>query len=196
MTRTTVYVWLLLLMAGTVFSGCKRDNIVKECCEPTPLFLQFGPAPRLYNNIIIDPVASPEISDEFLQRWEQSKAAVMEIAGGPRTLQDMRIDFISETQLTITYGYTTAAGSRAIGVVTYNYSFDSRGFLRLAFAARTANGRILAPAIFPMQEDYLERYGFKLDWMEDKVPGSTGKKIGLFKDGSRGSYLGGAINGQ
>ena len=196
MTRITAYIWLFLLSAALITTGCKRDNIVRECCEPVPLYFQFGPAPRLYNSIVIDPVPSPELSQEFLQRWETAKQAVLEIAGGPRTLTDMRIDFIAETQLNITYGYNTSSGSRAVAVTTYNYSYDSRGYLRLGFAARTANGRLLAPALFAIQEDYLERYGFKFAWLEDKIPGSTGKKIGLFKDGSNESYLGGTIIGQ
>lgn len=196
MTRTTAYALLLLCMTGFLTAGCTRDNIVRECCEPVPLFFQFGPAPRMYNSIIVNPVPSVEISDEFLERWEQAKAAVLVISGGPRTLIDMQIDFISETQLTITYNYTVSSGSRAVGVVTYNYSFDSRGYLRLGFATRTANGRLLAPALFPLQEDYLERYGFKIAWIEDKIPGSAGKKVGLFKEGQSDSYFAGTVIGQ
>src|SRR5690606_38660234 len=115
-------------------AGCTRDNVIKQCCEPIPLQVQFGPSPKMYGTITIEPGPSVLISADFMALWNEAKASVINLSGGPRTLYELEIKYTTESQLTFTYKYTVATGALAIAVVTYNYTYDSRGYLKLSFA--------------------------------------------------------------
>lgn len=186
-----VYLLLLVLFVSAII-GCKK-NQQKPCCEEIPLYVQMGPAPKMYSQLSVTPETQDSMSPEFLGRWEKAKTEVEKIDGGPRRLRSFEIKFVSSDELTIIYTYNTATGGTARATMTYSYVIDSRGYMKLTFIGRDANGRLLSPALFSFQEDYIERYPFKLDWIEKNIPGSKGMVAAYYKDGDDSSYIYGTI---
>ncbi|WAC40391.1 hypothetical protein [Pedobacter sp. SL55] len=187
MKRAFNYIMILVTLLS--FGCTKNEN--KPCCEDIPLYYQMGAVPKMYNKMAVTPETQQAMSTEFKTKWDKA-VADLELIGG-RRLRSFDLNFISDNQLTITYSYTLTTGGLARAVVYYNYVVDNRGYLQISYASRDANGRVIAPGIFPIQEDYLERYKFRIDWIEDKIPGSTGKTAAYYKDGDATSYFYGSI---
>lgn len=186
-----VYLLVLILLV-TISTGCQK-NQSKPCCEEIPLYVQMGPEPKMYSTFTVTPETQDSMSPEFLERWEYVKSEVEKIDGGPRRLRSFEIKFLSSNELTLTYTYNTATGGTAKAIMTYSYVIDNRGYMTLTFTARDANGRLLSPALFSFQEDYFERYPFRLDWIESIIPGSKGVMAAYYKDGDKSSYIYGTI---
>lgn len=186
------YFLFILLFLG-IFLGCDK-NQQKPCCEEIPLHAQMGAEPKMYSVFTVTPETQDAMSVDFTERWNKAKTEIEQIAGGPRRLRSFEIKFISDNELNLTYTYNTATGGTARAILGYNYTLDSRGYMHLTFIRRDANGRLISPALFSFQEDYFERYPFRLEWIENIIPGSTGKMAAYYKDGDPNSYIYGTIS--
>ena len=189
MKKTMIYLFLaVLFMAG----GCGKDDNNGEELSNTPLHQQTGFGKK-YTTITITPLystdqASPAFQDLFMEARENLYAKY-----GGRQLESFEIVFSSATQLIVRIYYRADTG---IATATYTYTFrlsDSGLLSLLDLEATNTNGTNLKPYITGFLEGYLQAYTFRLDWIEDKIPGSRGTLAAFYRSDDPSSYFYGTI---
>lgn len=167
--------------------------------EDHALHAQLGPD-SYYNSIYFDPL-NPYIPADVRQRIEQSAANLLAQAPGtgnqPRRLQNMYLYFGSDNLVTVVAQYYGGGGNTNVGVGavatwTYEMVLDAQGVGRLEFVEGNGNGNAQRTNFFPILGDYLEKYEFKVDWVDPAmgVPARPEAQLGgLFRTDDPTSYI-------
>ena len=167
--------------------------------QGSALHSQIGPE-SFYNAIAIDPLY-PGLSADFLSRWTASYNNLLAYSTGGRSLQSMFIRFLADQQVEIVALYYGGGGvsltSNATANWIYKLELDAQGVGRFVFVSANSNGTGTRSVFAPLLADYLEKYEFKVDWVNTTIaqPARPGTQLGgLFKVGDAGSYLFGTLS--
>jgi len=166
--------------------------------EGYPLHEQLGPD-SYFNSIYFDPL-NPYIPADIRQRIQQSAANLLAQAPGtgnePRRLQNMYIYFGNDNLVTVVAQYYGGGGgsltSGPIATWTYEMVLDAQGIGRLEFKEANGNGNSQRTNFFPILGDYLEKYEFKVDWVDPGIMTPARPEVqlgGLFRTDDPASYI-------
>src|SRR5690606_33093018 len=166
--------------------------------EEHALHTQLGPD-SYFNSIYFDPL-NPHIPADIRQRLEQSAANLLAQAPGTgnetRRLQNMYIYFGNDNLVTVVAQYYGGGGgsltSGPIATWTYEMVLDAQGIGRLEFKEANGNGNSQRTNFFPILGDYLEKYEFKVDWVDPAIATPSRPEVqlgGLFRTDDPTSYI-------
>lgn len=173
------------------FFGCKKNEKPAKV-DGLPLYQQLGTIPKKYSSLNVTPeILNKALSSDFVQVWNDAKSEMLRLGG--RTLKSFVIKFKDETQLDLAVQYRLPGDIDVEAIFNYNYEIDAQGNLSISYVSADQNAETIAIAIQPLKENYLEKYKFKIDWIDDKIPGSREILAAYYRSDAPSSYFYGVI---
>lgn len=185
-----------------VSNNYKRIGISISLVGPphqgSPLHNQLGPD-NYYNSLYFD-ILNPSIPFDIINRMEQIASNFASYADGSRTFQTMHLYFGDNNQVTFVSLYQGGGGvglaTTASASWTYELLLNSDGVGRFNFIESNTNGTNLKNIYAPFLDDYIEKYEFKVGWVDNNIaiPPRPGVLIGgLFRTDDPTSFLIGSL---
>lgn len=163
-----------------------------------PLHTQLGPE-SYYNSIYLDPL-NPDLPQDIRERLEKAGQNLSEYADGSRSFQYLYLYFDSDHQVHVIAQYFGGGGNGlnvgAYARWTYDFLLDEQGTGRFEFVESNGNGTAQKANFAPILEEYIEKYAFKVDWVDPAVstPVRQGVQLGgLFRTDDPASYMIGSL---
>jgi len=190
MKNTLIQKIAFLLLFFAVL-GCKKNNEVVEV-DNMPLYQQIGAIPKKYSSLNVTPgTLNKSLSADFVQVWNQTKADMKELGG--RELTGFVIKFKTATELDVVIDYSLPGDIKSEAIFNYTYTVDAQGNTSLTYVGANQNAENIISAMQALKENYLERYKFKIDWIDDKLPGSKEILAAYYRSDKPDSYFYGVI---
>lgn len=162
------------------------------------LHAQLGPS-NYYNSIYFDQ-KNPAMPADLRARIEQSAANLAAYADGTRRLHSLYLYFDEGNKATVVAQYYGGGGAAltngAVAAWTYDLQLDEQGVGRFQFFEANSNGNAQKSNFAPILSDFLEKYEFKVDWVDPAIaaPPRPGKQLGgLFRTDNPSSFLPGTL---
>jgi len=142
---------------------------------------------RSYNTIFIDPLDA-NLPNDFRQAFQQVRSN-MQASGNKRTPLVAYLHFYptdNEVMFVSQYDHASnieQAVARAVVGIRYTFEPDADGIGKLVYQNTVINGSHRTNGNFaPILQDYLEKYDFKLDWVDYDIadPPRPGMRLGGF----------------
>lgn len=138
-----------------------------------------------YDNIFLDP-SNTLLPVAFRQGFEQARNN-MRATGNRRTPVNAFVHFSSTNEVVVVVTFLTSGADvhgrlgRAVMRLRYTFEPDANGVGKFVFKEDWSNGEHRESGVFaPILQDYLEKYEFKVDWVDSGIanPPYPGARLG------------------
>lgn len=178
---------------GVDFRSLQKEvqNVVRNTYKLPTAGFPYWFGQNLFKTMTIDlnsnlVYGTSGISNEFKTAYQAAVTGVAAVGGANRTLNYIRLDFLSTTGANLYVNYSNSAGSVLEALYAFNMTYNAATG-QTKFTATTArdtttpwtNGTVIQPGVLPLI-NYFTAYTFVADWMPANISTANFNSYGGF----------------